>query len=244
MNGFEKYYEKFAVQFLPDTLEGRERITELEELIDEFSPLPAGAKVLDLGCGGGISTIALARRGYEVVGIDIVPSLVQVCERATAEYLNVSVALADARQMPFEDNYFDAVFVLANPFPHWNIHHFRKIANEIWRVLSDGGTAFFDFADFILLKISQQFREIEIDNSSEEPFIFVESKFDSANGSIKRKYLFPKTGEYFELDYYLWSEFILKFILKLVGFSEIECCRTDAEFPRKMCIARKLHRRQ
>ncbi len=38
--------------------------------IDEHSPV-AGKKVLDVGCGGGILTEALAQRGAEVTGIDM-----------------------------------------------------------------------------------------------------------------------------------------------------------------------------
>jgi 2-polyprenyl-6-hydroxyphenyl methylase/3-demethylubiquinone-9 3-methyltransferase len=46
------------------------------------SYLPATAKLgLDIGCGGGINTLDLARCGYEMTGIDSESSLIAVAQK-------------------------------------------------------------------------------------------------------------------------------------------------------------------
>src|SRR5262245_24904851 len=50
-------------------------------LEDKLSGYATGAKALVLGCGGGHDAINLARRGFEVVGIDLSPVRIQAARR-------------------------------------------------------------------------------------------------------------------------------------------------------------------
>ena len=70
--------------------EGRERMgaTLLAWLPDDLS----GARVLDAGCGPGVLALAMARRGADVVGVDLAESLLDVARaRAAQETLGGSV---------------------------------------------------------------------------------------------------------------------------------------------------------
>jgi len=70
-----------------------------------------GARVLDVGCGGGILSEALARAGANVVGIDLAPRVLDVARlhlfetQLTVDYREVSVE-ALATDMP---SAFDAI---------------------------------------------------------------------------------------------------------------------------------------
>ena len=46
----------------------------------EFSGLKPGATVIDLGCGSGIFTGLLAKKGFKCTGIDISPSLISIAD--------------------------------------------------------------------------------------------------------------------------------------------------------------------
>jgi len=71
--------------------------------------LPLGGHILDIGCGSGRITIELARRGFDVIGIDVSEELL---ETATTLARDVQPAptfqLVEALSLPFEDDRFDA----------------------------------------------------------------------------------------------------------------------------------------
>jgi SAM-dependent methyltransferase len=69
-----------------------------------------GARVLDLGCGGGATTLALHERGAQPVGVDVSPDLLSVAERrAQAARARVRFVLTDAGKAP-PPGPFDALF--------------------------------------------------------------------------------------------------------------------------------------
>jgi SAM-dependent methyltransferase len=71
-----------------------------------------GERVLDMACGTGRHSHELARRGFEVVGVDISPDLLAIAEAdAEAESRAVSFLAADLRELDF-DQEFDLVLNL------------------------------------------------------------------------------------------------------------------------------------
>jgi SAM-dependent methyltransferase len=71
-----------------------------------------GERVLDLACGTGRHSHELARRGFDVVGVDISPDLLAIAEAdAGAESLATSFVAGDLRELDF-DAEFDFVLNL------------------------------------------------------------------------------------------------------------------------------------
>lgn len=106
------------------------------ELVAEFFPTPP-ARVLDLGCGAGRTTGDLARRGYEVVAIDLAPRLL---EAARVRYPALDFRVMDATALTFEDESFDALLFSYNGIDC--IHPVagrRRAMAEAFRVLRPGG---------------------------------------------------------------------------------------------------------
>jgi SAM-dependent methyltransferase len=81
---------------------------EIEFLLNVLE-LPAGARILDVGCGPGRHSVPLAKAGYNVTGIDVSLRFLELAGEAARD-AGVGAAFfeVDARQMPFEDE-FDAV---------------------------------------------------------------------------------------------------------------------------------------
>lgn len=74
-----------------------------------FPPLPA--RVLDIGCGAGRSTIALVERGYSVVGIDLSQALLEI---ARDRHPALDFRAMDATHLLFDDGAFDAALFSYN----------------------------------------------------------------------------------------------------------------------------------
>lgn len=69
-------------------------------------------RVLDLACGTGRHSRELTRRGFEVVGVDISPQLLEMAEdEAREQSLEISFVQADLRELDFRDE-FDLVLSL------------------------------------------------------------------------------------------------------------------------------------
>ena len=100
--------------------------------------LPAGSKVLDVGCGiGGSARILAQDYGLDVVGISISPAQVARATSLTPDGLNCRFAVMDALDLQLSDQSFDGVWsVEAGP----HMPNKQKYADELLRVLKPGGT--------------------------------------------------------------------------------------------------------
>ena len=107
-----------------------------ERIIAAFmrlSGLPHGARVADLGCGSGVFTELLRRQGFQSVGLDISPKLIELGRR---KFPGLELIEGDAENLPFARNSFDLVTCRIAP------HHFPdgfRFVQECARVLSPGG---------------------------------------------------------------------------------------------------------
>ena len=100
-----------------------------------------GRSLLDIGCNWGRWTIAAAQAGYRVTGVDPSEKAIAAATRVAAQ-LGVEAAFTagDARQLPFGDDSFDAVFSYS-VLQHLSKADVRIAAAEIGRVLRPRGTA-------------------------------------------------------------------------------------------------------
>ncbi len=72
--------------------------------------LGGGMRVLDAACGSGNQSIPAARAGAQVVGIDIVPNLLEQAQGwAESEGLTVKFGEYDVENLPFQNGEFDVV---------------------------------------------------------------------------------------------------------------------------------------
>ncbi|MGA2285291.1 MAG: class I SAM-dependent methyltransferase [Dehalococcoidia bacterium] len=102
-----------------------------------WAQLPAGATVLDLGCGPGMLSVLLARKAQTrlVAAFDLDAAMVKRARRRAGN-LPVAPLVADATHMPYAGSQFDAVFVVGvlHHIPDW-----RAAIPEVARALKPGG---------------------------------------------------------------------------------------------------------
>ena len=101
--------------------------------------LPDGARVLDVGAGAGLTSVALAGRGYQVTAVDASAAMTEIIRRRAAEAAVASrlqLSLGDAHLLPFGCRVFSLVVALG-VIP-W-LHSPERAAREMARVLAPGG---------------------------------------------------------------------------------------------------------
>jgi len=106
--------------------------------VDKMS-LPKTARILEIGCGAGVMTIALARRGFEVDAIDHSSAMIELTKKHAKENgleNRIHAAIEDVHELTFYDQYFD--LIIAMGVAGW-LHDLKKALLEIRRVLKPGG---------------------------------------------------------------------------------------------------------
>ncbi|MEZ5337239.1 MAG: class I SAM-dependent methyltransferase [bacterium] len=111
---------------------------EFGKLLDALR-LPVASRVLDLGCGTGLEALSMARRGWQVSGIDISPEAIRLAtQRATGSGLAIELHCGNVLQLPWELATFrlltDRGCLHLIPQRHWPAY-----GAEAARVLQPGG---------------------------------------------------------------------------------------------------------
>jgi SAM-dependent methyltransferase len=103
-----RIYEEGAATFLKRWISRHKRPPAL--LIESLARLPTPSAILDLGCGGGQDARFLLAKGFRVVGMDLTTAFLRTAQNTAP---SVPLVRADMRDLPFEDESFDAVWAAA-----------------------------------------------------------------------------------------------------------------------------------
>lgn len=140
----EEVTDHYASGYEADRLQtghGKVDCERSRELLKRFLPLPP-AVIVDVGGGPGGHACWLARRGYEVHLVDIVPLHVDMARAASARQPATplaSVETGDARTLSVKSETIDAV-LLFGPLYHLTKRGDRlKALSEVFRILKPGG---------------------------------------------------------------------------------------------------------
>lgn len=167
---------------------------EIDFLLGKINPTP-DARILDFGCGGGRHSLALAKRGYYVTGVDFSRTIIDVARKA-AEVENehvrkrVNFIEDDCRAVELNDC-FDiglCLYDVIGSFPdeESNIQILKKVAKHV----KPGGRVIFSVMSFDFMW--QKAKHI-CDSTN------IQKKLDDIQASDTMQ----KTGEIFHEDYVL-----------------------------------------
>ncbi len=166
--------------------------------------------VLDIATGTGDLAILMAKTSAKkIIGLDLSAGMLEVGKKKiSAKNLSntIEMVLGDSEQIPYQDNYFDAITV---SFGVRNFENLEKGLSEILRVLKPNGV-------FVILETS------------------VPTKFPYKQGyAFYTKYILPTIGKLFSKDnvaygYLSESASVFPFgeqlnnILRKIGFIDVE----------------------
>jgi demethylmenaquinone methyltransferase/2-methoxy-6-polyprenyl-1,4-benzoquinol methylase len=95
-----------------------------------------GERILDVAAGTGTSSASLAKSGATVVAADFSPGMIEVGRSRQAHVPNLVFVEADATDLPFGDEEFDAVTI---SFGLRNVNDPKRALGEFLRVVKPGG---------------------------------------------------------------------------------------------------------
>ena len=109
-NEWEEFFDGHAPVYMDNSFT-KNTLEEVDFVLEELG-LPPGSRILDVGCGTGRHAVELAKRGYQVTGVDISSGMLAEAEKAAREAdIEVELIHADATQFT-SDRLFDAAICL------------------------------------------------------------------------------------------------------------------------------------
>jgi len=191
---------------------------------------PSSFKVLDWGCGRGITVVSLLKQGFDAYGVEIDPMVLKQSQKLFDDlgwnHQDRMQLIGQKNQTKFPPDYFDLI-ISDQVFEH--VENIEELAEEMFRISKPGATLIHRWpAKYSLLEphLRMPFVHWLPKNKIRKGLIFANLLLDNNPGwdlsvslnaqtNLYYKYLVDKTY-YRKLDYYskLFSE---KFDLEIRG---------------------------
>jgi len=111
-----------------------------------------GAKVLDIGCATGSTSLVLMRQGMDVTGVDINAEMIRsACRRNPEPKTNARFLRMDMRELAdnFAANSFDGILCLGNTLAHLeDMDEIGAFIRDLKTLLRPGGVCIFELVNF------------------------------------------------------------------------------------------------
>ena len=138
---FERHAQEWQLIYSAtdfDSYNIQRRQSYVLDYVDKLG-LESGARILDLGCGAGVTSAELLRRGFVVLGIDVSENMLrlarEICFKTGLGH-NATFRQGSAEELDLDDNSFSAVVAMGLiEYLDWD----RWTLQEIHRVLQPGG---------------------------------------------------------------------------------------------------------
>ena len=115
-NWWEQFFEGVAVDLWLQAVSPEQTEREADALARMLA-VPAGGEILDVPCGAGRLSLALANRGYRMTGVDWSAEFLDHA-RARDAGNRVTWERRDMRDLPWPAR-FDGAFCVGNSFGYW-----------------------------------------------------------------------------------------------------------------------------
>jgi len=257
MNLANEWYYKVFTTLTPHnrTVQEIDGFLRLSQNHNLFFSNSKHISILDTCCGYGRHSIELAKRGFNVLGVDISLPLIRQAQsvvRKERQILdNLDFLVGDIRAIPASDASFNVVINMYTSFGNYADHENKTCLTEMNRVLREGGYIFFDLNNLFNFlagnRIGTHFLKLEDDS-----LLYLEdTRYDPIDGREYQKAEYYYKGKLkhsynLSLRRYTFTEF--KDLLTSTGFEYIavygdfDGSRFDASPPSKrmIVIAKKI----
>jgi SAM-dependent methyltransferase len=191
-NWWENFFHGVALDFWRAVVSEEQTRAEGDFIQRQLQLFP-GAKVLDVPCGNGRLSVELARRGFQLTGVDIAREFIDEAKmKSSAGGVPVEWHECDMRNLPWTGK-FDGAFCFGNSFGYLddqgNADFLKAVANALRpdaKFIIDSGA----IAE-CLLPVFQEHRSFEVGGIT----LVADSRYDHAQGRMFTDYTFLRDGQ-------------------------------------------------
>ncbi len=230
-NNYAKYYD-----LLYQEKNYEEECDFIEQAFQEFSKLKV-RNILELGCGTGGHAIPLARRKYEMTGVDASTVMLNTAKEKSSKFgLDIDFLLGDIRDFKFNEK-FDSIICMFAVLNYLTRNKdFEITLKNVREHLKEGGLFIIDvWNGLAVLRILPSVRVKMVEQNKTKIIRIVEPELDAVNHICRNHYkimVLEKDGLIEEIEEthvirYLFPQEI-KHYLELSGFEVLKIC----EFPK------------
>jgi SAM-dependent methyltransferase len=162
------------------------------EFIRKMVRVEPPARLLDVPCGGGRHSLALAELGYRVTGVDGSAELLRAARAAEKKNLSVAFEHRDMRDLRWRGE-FDAAVCFGNSFGYLDDEGNAAFLAAVRRTLRPGARFVLEYPMVLEARLPR-FRErswAEIGGI----FFLEDEAYDPATGRVVTEYTFVRNGE-------------------------------------------------
>jgi SAM-dependent methyltransferase len=208
--------------------------------IVEALQLEGPAQILDIPCGEGRHAIGLARRGFQVTGVDFNENAIAAALRRAAEAeVEVDFRTGDMRRLEAEGEY-DAAVCFFGSFGYFSDEENLEFLHRVARALRPGGRFLLD--GHVTESLYPKFRERDWSWVREEPplRLLEDRRMDFEVGRVQSTWTFVSdTGtESRRVSIRVYSYRELTGLLRMAGFSAFAALETGTKKPFRLGASR------
>ncbi len=191
-NWYESFFSGLTVAFWRAIT--TEEATRAEAaFLEKHLRISAGSRVLDVPCGAGRLSLALAANGAVVTGVDLSEEFLEAARRSSRERsLDVSWRRADMRDLGATAE-FDAAFCFGNSFGYLDDAGNQAFLDSVAAVLVPGGRLAIDYGQAAESVFPRWTPKLEAEMAG---FRFLEeNRFDFLAGRVENRYVISHGDE-------------------------------------------------
>ena len=220
-NWYKSFFTGLALDFWAKAM--KPEYTEAEiKFIRDIVNIPAGGNILDAPCGYGRHSIALAKEGFHVTGIDIAEEYIKTLNKAIDETkLPVRAIHGNVLEYDFGEGY-DLAVCLGNSFSYFTYDVLLRFAKKLHAALKEDGFLVVQtgaLAESILPAIvSKDWMEFD------DMLFLIERYYDAENSVLQSDYRIMYKGEIENKTafHYVFTLAEIRRLLYEAGFRTIE----------------------
>ncbi len=207
-----------------------ERTSAEAVLLIKLLQIALPMNILDIPCGEGRLSVALAMRGFQVTGVDITKSLLEDARRkAAVDKVQVRWLHTDMRDIPFVED-FEAAICLGGSFGYFDDKGNKQFVEAVYHALRPGGRFLIDTP--VIESLLPQFQKRDW-SQEDQMLILQDRQYDHEQSRIVTRYIMLRDGNATEqtISIRLYTYHELSALLASLGFVRIRGYGTLAGEP-------------